>query len=88
MMSLVSLPSIEGVIEELSVDLIANDLFAQALRDNSNLELDWLWLATKVLTDGQRAYCLRRAQRISPRSMFAQRGFALLRRRPGRPLEF
>ena len=88
MMSLVSPPSIEGVIEELSEDPTANDLFAQALRDNSNLEMDWLWLATKVLTEGQRAYCLRRALRINPRSALAQRGFALLRRRPGRPLEF
>jgi hypothetical protein len=87
-MSLVSPPSAEGVIEKLSEDPRANDLFAQALRDDSNLEMDWLWLATKVLTDGQRAYCLRRAQRINPRSLFAQRGFALLRRRPGRPLEF
>jgi hypothetical protein len=58
MMSLVSPLSAEGVIEELSVDPTANDLFAQALRDNSNLEMNWLWLITKVLTDGQRAYCL------------------------------
>ena len=65
-MSLVSPPSAEGVIEELSADPVADDLFAQALRDDSNLEMDWLWIATKVLTDGQRAYCLRRALRINP----------------------
>ena len=87
-MSLVSLPSDEGVIEELSADPIADDLFAQALRDDSNLEMDWLWLATKVQTDGQRAYCLRRAIRINPQSALALRGCALLRRRPGRPLQF
>jgi hypothetical protein len=87
-MSLASPPSAEGVIEKLSEDPVANDLFAQALRDDSNLEMEWLWLATKVLTDGQRAYCLRRALGINPRSALARRGFALLRRRPGRPLEF
>jgi len=63
-------------------------LFAQALRDDSNLELDWLWLATKVRTDGQRSYCLRRALRINSRSGLAVRGIAQLRRRPGKPLEF
>jgi len=88
MVSLVSLPSAEGIIEELSADPVAHDLFAQALRDDSNLEMDWLWLATKVQTDGQRAYCLRRALRINPRSALARRGFAILRRRPGRLLEF
>jgi hypothetical protein len=76
-MSLASPLSAERVIEKLSEDPRANDLLAQALRDNSKLEMDWLWLATKILTDGQRACCLRRTQRISPRSMFAQRGFAL-----------
>ena len=86
-MSLVSPPSVEGVIEGLSADPIPDDLFAQALREDSNLEMDWLWLATKVQTESQRAYCLRRALRINPRSALAQGGFALLRRRPGRPLE-
>jgi hypothetical protein len=50
--------------------------------------MDWLWLATQAQTDGQRAYCLRRALRINPRSALAMRGLAQLRRRPGKPLVF
>jgi hypothetical protein len=87
-MSPVSLPSVEGVVDELSADPIPDDLFAQALREGSNLEMDWLWLTTKVQMDGQRAYCLARALRINPRSALARHGLAKLRRRPGKPLEF
>ena len=36
-----------------------DDLFLEMLREDSNLETDWLWLATQVTSDGQRAYCLR-----------------------------
>jgi hypothetical protein len=35
-MSLVAPPSAEGGIEELSADPMADDLFAQALRDDSS----------------------------------------------------
>jgi hypothetical protein len=87
-MSLVSPPSAEGAIEEMLADPMADDLFAQALRDDSNLEMDWLWLATRVRTDGQRSYCLRRALRINPRSTLAMTGIARLRRHLGEPLEF
>ncbi len=87
-MSVVSLAPAEVVIEETSADLLVGSFFAQALRDDSNLEMDWLWLATKVRTDGQRSYCLRWALRINPRSALAMRGIARLRRRPGKPLEF
>ena len=64
------------------------DLFLQMLREDSNLEMDWLWLATQVPSDGQRAYCLQRALAIHPESRLAQRGFAQLRRRPGQPIDF
>ena len=57
------------------------------LREDSNLEMDWLWLATKVSADGQRAYCLHRALLINPQSHLAQRGLAKLRHRPGQPLD-
>jgi hypothetical protein len=62
--------------------------FLEMLREDSNLEMDWLWLATQVTADGQRAYCLRRALAINPESRLAQRGLARLRRRPGQPLDF
>jgi hypothetical protein len=65
----------------------ADDLFLHMLREDSNLEMDWLWLATKVTSDGQRAYCLHRALLINPQSQLAQRGLAKLRHRPGRPLD-
>ena len=90
-MSPVSPPPVEVVLqelEEISADQSTEDLFAQALRDDSNLEMDWLWLATRMRTDSQRVYCLRRALQINPRSALAIRGLARLRLRPGKPLEF
>jgi hypothetical protein len=87
-MSLVLSPSTEDTTEAVRADRMADNLFAQALREDSNLEMDWLWLATMVRTDGQRAYCLRRALRINSRSALAVRGLARLRRRPCEPLEF
>ena len=65
-----------------------DDLFLQMLREDSNLEMDWLWLATQVTSDAQRAYCLQRALAIHPESRLVQRGLAQLRRRPGQPLNF
>ena len=48
-----------------------DDLFLEMLREDSNLEMDWLWLATQVTSDGQRAYCLRRALVIHRASQLA-----------------
>ncbi len=62
-------------------------LFIQAIDDDSNLEMDWLWLATKVTSNSQRQYCLQRALHINPHSGPAKRGLAQLRRRPNQPLE-
>jgi hypothetical protein len=64
-----------------------SDLFHAALRDPSNLELDWLWLATQVTREGEQSYCLQQALRINPRSERAQRGLAQLALRPGAPLD-
>src|SRR5262249_32020540 len=60
---------------------VAEDRLVQALRDDSNLELDVLRLATEARTDGQRADCLRRALRLNPHSERATRGLANLHRR-------
>jgi hypothetical protein len=90
-MSLFAPLTVESAIEEKEekpADLHVDDLFAQALREGSNLEMDWLWLATMVVTDGQRSYCLKRALHINPHSKLAIRGLERLRRRPGKPLEF
>jgi hypothetical protein len=59
---------------------LASNLFAQAVRDNSNLELDWLWLATQVTRDAERRYCLERALVINPHSAAAREALATLPR--------
>ena len=68
--------------------ITSGDCFIQGLQEDSNLEMDWLWLATKVSSDGQRRYCLRRALAINPESRLAERGLAQLRKHPGRALTF
>lgn len=75
-----TVPTYEGINTD--------DLFLEMLCEDSNLEMDWLWLAIQVNADGQRAYCLRRALAINPESALARRGLARLRRRPGQPLDF
>ncbi len=56
----------------------AEQLFVEALRDDSNLEADWLWLATKVVREHERRYCLKRALLINPNSEIARRELAKL----------
>ena len=65
----------------------SDDLFLQSLQEDSNLEMDWLWLATQVISDGERRYCLQRALAINPGSLLAQRGLIQLRKHPGKPLK-
>ena len=48
--------------------------FMQAIYEDSTIEMDWLWVATRVTSDSQRRYCLQRALRINPRSRPAKRG--------------
>jgi hypothetical protein len=73
----------------LHPDLMApDDLFLQEVQENSNREMDWLWLATRVGRDAQRRYCLQRALAINPESHLAQRGLSCLQRHPGKPIEF
>jgi hypothetical protein len=47
-------------------------LFAQAVQENSNLEMDWLWLASRVTGTYERGYCLRKALAINPSSELAR----------------
>ena len=62
-------------------------LFLQAVEEDSNREMDWLWLATKVSSNAQRHYALEHALGINPRSAIAKHGLAQLRRRPDQPLD-
>ncbi len=41
-------------------------LFALALREDSNLAMDWLWLASLLEDEQERQYCLHRAHYIDP----------------------
>lgn len=50
-----------------------SELFASAVEEGSNLEMDWLWLATKMTTENERRYCLLRALAINPTSEMAWR---------------
>src|SRR5437867_197188 len=56
----------------------ATRLFVQALHENSNLELDWLWYAANMPGDVERRYCLNRALAINPQSSLARSALAKL----------
>jgi hypothetical protein len=68
-------------------DAEGSTLFQEALGDPSNLEMDWLWLATQLTRASEQSYCLKQALCINPRSELAQRGLARLAQRPDVPLE-
>ena len=55
-----------------------DNVFAQALRDDSNRELDWLWVYIQLTDVQQRRYCLERALAINPKSELALRELAKL----------
>lgn len=64
----------------------AHALFARALRENSNLEQDWLWLSTMVDGEGELCYCLERALYVNQHSAAARRELTrLARHRPALP---
>jgi hypothetical protein len=46
----------------------ADQLFAEALRADSHVELDWLQLAAQLPGAAERRYCLERALTINPQS--------------------
>lgn len=54
-------------------------LFAVALREDSNLAMDWLWLATLLEDEQEHQYCLQRVHYIDPACVVvrAQPGFLM-----------
>ncbi|MDQ2996446.1 MAG: hypothetical protein M3R61_05240 [Chloroflexota bacterium] len=56
----------------------ATQLFAQALQEHSNLEMDWLWYAANMPSIAERRYCLQRALTINPHSDLARSALAKL----------
>jgi hypothetical protein len=56
----------------------AAHLFAQAIHESSNLEMDWLWYAATMVNDAERRYCLHRALAINPHSSLARSALARL----------
>ena len=67
------------VTSAVQPDCPGDEVFAQALRDDSNQELDWLWAYMQVTREDQRRYCLERALAINPKSEVALRELAQLR---------
>ena len=65
----------------------AAELFIQALHENSNLELDWLWYAVNMTGAVERRYCLNRALAINPDSSLARSALAKLPKQAGAPGE-
>ena len=53
-------------------------LFLRALREDSNLEMDWLWYAANITGVSERRHCLKRALAINPDSDLAKRALAQL----------
>jgi hypothetical protein len=52
----------------------ASELFATTLRGSSNMEMDWLWLATRVASASEQRYCYGRALHLNPESAEALAG--------------
>lgn len=57
-----------------------NDVFAhlstrlaEAIHEDSNRELEWLWVASLMTDEGEYAYCLKRALYINPENRVVQR---------------
>lgn len=70
--------AVSGAKPDRRDDMRAEQLFAQAVQENSNLELDWLWCAANMSRVDQQRYCLRRALEINPDSDLAKRALAEL----------
>ena len=51
-------------------------LFLRALREDSNLEIDWLWYAANITGVTEQRHCLKRALEINPDSDLAKRALA------------
>ncbi len=63
-------------------------LLIEAIRDGSNLEMEWLWFASRMTDMIEREYCLKRALYINPRNQATRHELyqiARLRRRVVNP---
>lgn len=65
-------------LEQATAVAASTALFVEALCADSQLELDWLWLATQVVREHEIRYCLERALAINPHSALARRELAQL----------
>jgi hypothetical protein len=54
-------------------------LLVQAMREISNLEMDWLWLATQLTAAHEQRYCLEYALYIHPQSEIVRAKLARLK---------
>jgi hypothetical protein len=61
--------------------------YRELRRSGSNLELDWLWLATQLSDPSDRRYCLERALAINPQSTVARDELARVALRIAQPCE-
>ncbi len=52
----------------------ATEMFNQAVQEDWNVEMDWLWLATVVTLGSQQRFCYEKALNINPNSKMAKRG--------------
>jgi len=86
--AIASIPAHKEISAPAQSTPLGDTLFAEAVRDGWNMEMDWLWLATKVTIDAHRRYCLERALKINPDSEMAKLGLRQLRARPGQPITF
>ena len=53
-------------------------LLCQALQDEPNLEIEWLWYAKRMRRADERRYCLQCALEIDPRSQAARQALAAI----------
>ena len=81
-MTLMIVPRSSQVVLADPTPVPALTLFAQAMRENSNLEMDWLWLAMQVTEAHEQQHCFARALYINPASEPARQGLRRLAARP------
>ena len=53
-------------------------MLCQALQDEPNLEVEWLWYAKRMRRADERRYCLQCALEIDPRSQAARQALAAI----------
>src|SRR5690348_16723518 len=56
----------------------AYQLFVQALRENANDELAWLWISGTIASDKDKIICLENALRINPNNQVTRQALARL----------